>query len=120
MRRTRTSVNRGHLTSVFSGQLSSALTHPADFLGSALEGRPQPALEALAQPAYPRPPERDRPVAQAQAPRLAEAVAIARARINGVTPLIPPTGEHAVHLFLQHPLQELLPGGGFQRLPGRA
>jgi hypothetical protein len=97
--------------------------HPADFLGPALEGRQQPALKTLAQPAHPRPAEPDRPIAQAQPPRLAEPIAITGARIDGITPLVPPTAEHAVHLFLQHLLQELLhalPGEGLQRLPGRA
>ena len=96
---------------------------PADFLGPAFERRQQPALETRAQPAHPRPPERDRPVAQAQAPGLPEAVAIARGRINGVPPLVPPAAEHAIYLFLQHLLQELLhalPGEGLQRFPGRA
>src|SRR5256885_12876575 len=85
--------------------------------------RQQPALEAFTQPAHPRAPQGDRAVAQAQPPWLAEAVAVARNGIDTVAPLVPRTPEHAVHLFFQHPLQELLhalPGEGFQRLPGRA
>jgi hypothetical protein len=74
-------------------------------------------------PAHPRAPERDRPIAQAQPPRFAEAVAVTWNGIERVTPLVPGAPKDAVHLFLQHPLQELLhalPGEDFQRLPGRA
>src|SRR5438093_1626190 len=62
-------------------------------------------------------------VAQAQPPWLAEAVAVARNGIDTVAPFVPRPPEHAVHLFFQHPLQELLhalPREAFQRLPGRA
>src|SRR5437867_13094774 len=96
---------------------------PADFLRAPFERRQQPALEAFTQPAHPRAPKGDRAVAQAQPPWLAEAVAVARNGIDTVAPLVPRPPEHAVHLFFQHPLQELLhalPGEGFQRLPGRA
>lgn len=76
----------------------------ADFLGAPLERWQQPALDALAQPAHARTLERDRPVAQAEAPRFSKAVAIADRRIDGRAPLIPAAREQPVHFLLQHPL----------------
>ena len=94
-----------------------------DLLGASLERRQQPTLEALGQPAHPRPAHGERPAAQAHPARLAEAIAIAHRRIDGLAPLVAPPAQQAVHLFLQQPLQELLhalPRERLQRLPGGA
>jgi hypothetical protein len=96
---------------------------PADFLRASLERRQQLALEALTQAAYPRTPERDRPVAEAQPARFAEAVAVADRGIDRRAPLLPVAGEQPVHFLFQHPLQELLhtvSSERLQRLPRRA
>jgi len=93
------------------------------FLRAALERRQQPALKPLGQPPHPRPTQHDRPVAQAQPARLAEAVAVAARRIHRPMPLVPSAREQFVDFRFEHPLQELLhalPREGFQRLPGRA
>ena len=96
---------------------------PTDFLGAPLERRQQAALEALAHPTDPRAAQRDGAVAEAQPPRLPEAVAIADRRVDRGTPSIPTAGEQLVDFRFQHLLQELLhavPRERFERLPGRA
>jgi hypothetical protein len=88
-----------------------------------LERREQLTLEAFLEAAHARPPQRDRPVAQAQPSRLAEAVAVARDGVDRVAPRVAGSAEDPVHFFLQHALQELLhalPRERLQGLPGRA
>jgi len=91
----------------------------ADFLRAPLERRQQPALEALVQPAHPRPAQRDRPVAQAEPSRFPEPVAMARRRVDHRLPLIPSPAEELVHFFLQHLLQQPLHAVARERLQRR-
>jgi hypothetical protein len=109
------------------GQIEVALGQPvqvqlgqqlAHFVRAALERRQESALKPLAQPTHPRAPQQDRPVGQAQPAGLAEAIAIPGRRVDGGAPLIPPSGEQAVDLFFQHPLQESLHALSGERLPG--
>ena len=91
-------------------------------LRPALEQGQQLALEALGQPADARPPQGDRPHAQAQPARLPIAVAIAGRGIDALTPRVAPAPQHRHDLFFQHPLQQVLhplPGEGLQALPDR-
>ena len=81
---------------------------PTGLLGAALERRQQPALEALLEAAHPRAPQRDRPAAHAEPPRLAQAVVMPNRRIDGEPPLVAPAAQELIHFFFQHPLQEAL------------